>query len=58
MLLETIPDFPLLSKTTSILPVAPGGMGSLGGDATVQPQLAFADAMIKFDFPSLVKVKV
>lgn len=58
MVLRCVPNFPLLSKTTSMLPVLPGAMGFLSHLATVHPQLADTESMSKLAFPRFSTVKI
>lgn len=51
------PSLPLLSKVTEIFATAPGGTGSFGGSATVHPQLARAEVIMRLDLPVLVNSK-
>jgi hypothetical protein len=51
-----LPGFPLLSNSTSITPVPPGAIGSVGHFGTVQPQLPFALLMTSGSLPVFVNL--
>ena len=52
------PDLPLLLKFTLISASAPGLIGSLGQTGTVQPQLPFAELIIKSALPEFLIIKL
>jgi len=57
LLPPTLP-FPLESNCTLISADSPGGIGSLGQDGTVHPQLPLASLIIKGSEPVLVNLYV
>ena len=52
------PDLPSELKTTSISPFSPGLIGSFGHCGTVQPQLPWAEDIIKLLFPTFLNLKI
>ena len=58
MVFVCIPLLPDVSKTTSILPLAPGEIGFASYFGTVHPHVVDAEETIRSDFPLLSKTNV